>query len=397
MYVKRTVSEDRPEIVDGGAGPKRHAAVAHLTGARDQWHVIGAWLRAVQARSSVGLADHRDVFVSGAREEGAATTSMRPLLQHASRAHISNASAITSKIRPIGRFVAAQSPLACITCQHRQASTVPGSIERPRTDSNGLSRWALRRFSSSPRWAEDKKPPSSSDPIAMPPPASKPASSVDRTPEQLLERQDRLRREWEEQQRKREEEALRKKQQEEEARRRREEEEALRKKREAEALQKKQQEETAARKKQEQEQEALRKAQQQSQSKSVQPMPPPPPERAPSQPSAIQEPTQSEPAVSQIQEHVIDNVQRVPDEHLPSHQDRQRSNLEKRFTAMMDELLPKIAVVTQKVNTYTGTDYSGVEALRREIKEQGMLLSGYPQVASLTTYRETRQSSPSCD
>jgi sensitive to high expression protein 9 len=208
----------------------------------------------------------------------------------------------------------------------------------------------------------------------MPPPASKPASSVDRTPEQLLERQDRLRREWEEQQRKREEEALRKKKQEEEARRRREEEEALRKKREAEALQKKQQEETAARKKQEQEQEALRKAQQQSQSKSVQPMPPPPPERAPSQPSAIQEPTQSEPAVSQIQEHVIDNVQRVPDEHLPSHQDRQRSNLEKRFTAMMDELLPKIAVVTQKVNTYTGTDYSGVEALRREIKEQEKLV-----------------------
>ena len=317
------------------------------------------------------------------REEGAATTSMRPLLQHASRAHISNASAITSTVRPIGRF-AAQSPLACITCQHRQASTVLGSIERPRTDSNGLSRWALRRFSSSPRWAEDKKPPSSSDPIAMPPPASKPASSVDRTPEQLLERQDRLRREWEEQQRRREEEALRKKQQEEEARRRREEEEALRKQREAEALQKKQQEEAAARKKQEQEQEqeqeALRKAQQPCQSKSAQPMPPPrpPPERAPSQPSATQEPTQSEPAISQTQEHVIDNVQRVPDEHLPSHQDRQRSNLEKRFTALMDELLPKIAVVTQKVNTFTGTDYSGVEALRREIKEQGTLLSKIP-------------------
>ncbi|OSS44968.1 hypothetical protein B5807_09171 [Epicoccum nigrum] len=210
----------------------------------------------------------------------------------------------------------------------------------------------------------------------MPPPASKSASSVDRTPEQLLERQERLRREWEEQQRKREEEALRKKQQEEEARRRREEEEALRKQREAEALQKKQQEEAAARKKQEQEQEVLRKAQQPSQSKLAQPMPPPPPppEHAPSQLSAIQEPTQSEPAVSQTQEPVIDNVQRVPDEHLPSHQDRQRSNLEKRFTALMDELLPKIAVVTQKVNTYTGTDYSGVEALRREIKEQEKLV-----------------------
>jgi sensitive to high expression protein 9 len=38
----------------------------------------------------------------------------------------------------------------------------------------------------------------------------------------------------------------------------------------------------------------------------------------------------------------------------------------------MDELLPKLALVTQKVNNYTGTDYSGIEALRREIREQGM-------------------------
>jgi len=40
----------------------------------------------------------------------------------------------------------------------------------------------------------------------------------------------------------------------------------------------------------------------------------------------------------------------------------------------MDDLLPKLAVVTQKVNTYTGTDYSGVEALRREIQEQEKLV-----------------------
>lgn len=211
----------------------------------------------------------------------------------------------------------------------------------------------------------------------MPPPATeqkpKPTSSVDRTPEELIARQERLRREWEEQQRKREEEALRKKQQEEEARRKREEEEALRKKREAEALQKKQEEE-AARKKQEQE--ALRKAQHPSQ-----------PKPSPTQPKALtpkpvaeqplpvdtQKPVQEqEPAASQDKEDVVDNVKRVPDEQLPSHQERQRSNFEKRFTALMDELLPKIAVVTQKVNTYTGTDYSGVEALRREIQEQGM-------------------------
>jgi sensitive to high expression protein 9 len=40
----------------------------------------------------------------------------------------------------------------------------------------------------------------------------------------------------------------------------------------------------------------------------------------------------------------------------------------------MDELLPKLAEVTQKVNTYTGTDYSGIEALRREIKEHEKLV-----------------------
>jgi len=68
---------------------------------------------------------------------------------------------------------------------------------------------------------------------------------------------------------------------------------------------------------------------------------------------------------------VADNIRRVPDEHLPSHRERQRWDFSKRFSEIMDDMLPKLAVVTQKVNSYTGTDYSGVEALRREIKEQG--------------------------
>jgi sensitive to high expression protein 9 len=221
---------------------------------------------------------------------------------------------------------------------------------------------------------EEKKPSGSSEPIAMPPPATeqKPASSMDRTPEQLIERQERLRREWEEQQRIREEEALRKKQQEEEARRKKEEEEARRKKREAEALRKKQEEEEALRKKQEQE--ALQKAQQSVQARPTQPASPKPdpaPARPP--PVAAQTPVQKETPARQNKDDVVDNVKRVPDEHLPSHQERQRSNFEKRLSQFMDELLPKIAVVTQKVNTYTGTDYSGIEALRREIQEQGML------------------------
>ncbi|KAF1362802.1 hypothetical protein EJ07DRAFT_58156, partial [Lizonia empirigonia] len=125
-----------------------------------------------------------------------------------------------------------------------------------------------------------------------------------------------------------------------------------------------------------QEEEALRKAQQSVHSK---PTPIQPkitrPEPVPERPSPVeaQRPVQKEPLVGR-KEDVIDNVKRVPDERLPSHQERLRSNFEKRFSAFMDDVLPKIAVVTQKVNTYTGTDYSGVEALRREIQEQEKLV-----------------------
>lgn len=96
-------------------------------------------------------------------------------------------------------------------------------------------------------------------------------------------------------------------------------------------------------------------------------------ERAPELLSTLeaQERLQEEEAPAAKQDHVKDNISRVPDEHLPSHRERQRWDFSKRFSELMDEVLPKLAVVTQKVNTYTGTDYSGVEALRQEIKEQG--------------------------
>jgi sensitive to high expression protein 9 len=87
--------------------------------------------------------------------------------------------------------------------------------------------------------------------------------------------------------------------------------------------------------------------------------------------SEAQERLQEDALPKTKKDDVADNIERVPDEHLPSHRERQRWSLSKRFSEMMDDLLPKLAVVTQKVNTYTGTDYSGVEALRREIKEQG--------------------------
>jgi sensitive to high expression protein 9 len=87
--------------------------------------------------------------------------------------------------------------------------------------------------------------------------------------------------------------------------------------------------------------------------------------------SEVEQPPRKEPEQPKKHEP-LDNIARVPDENLPSHQEKQRWSLSKRFSEAMDELLPKLAVVTQKVNTYTGTDYSGVEALRREIKEQGI-------------------------
>jgi sensitive to high expression protein 9 len=87
-----------------------------------------------------------------------------------------------------------------------------------------------------------------------------------------------------------------------------------------------------------------------------------------------QQPSREEPASTTSKSDVADAINRVPDEQLPSHRERQRWDFSKRLSKLMDEVLPKLAAVTQKVNTYTGTDYSGVAALRREIKEQGMLM-----------------------
>lgn len=71
------------------------------------------------------------------------------------------------------------------------------------------------------------------------------------------------------------------------------------------------------------------------------------------------------------QEAKSGSIPSVPAKDLPSHREAQRWDYSKRLTELMDELLPKLALVTQKVNTLTGTDYSGIEALKREIKEHG--------------------------
>lgn len=60
------------------------------------------------------------------------------------------------------------------------------------------------------------------------------------------------------------------------------------------------------------------------------------------------------------------------EEALPSKHQEQRWHLSKRVQERMDELLAKAAVVSHKVNNYTGTDYSGIERLRRDIIDQGI-------------------------
>lgn len=133
----------------------------------------------------------------------------------------------------------------------------------------------------------------------------------------------------------------------------------------------------------------------------VRPTPPPPqpkPEPVKSAPPIEQQPT--EPAPTPVSEALEDAQKETPpveepvkteaeivsekiekmakeeavaaEEALPSSQQAQRWHLSKRVQERMDELLAKAALVSHKVNNYTGTDYSGIERLRRDIIDQGM-------------------------
>lgn len=55
---------------------------------------------------------------------------------------------------------------------------------------------------------------------------------------------------------------------------------------------------------------------------------------------------------------------------LPSHLAKQRSAFSERVTRLTDSILARASIAGQHINTYTGTDYSGIEALRKEIFDQ---------------------------
>jgi sensitive to high expression protein 9 len=235
---------------------------------------------------------------------------MKPLLQHASRSLMAGfASVASSSSRPVGEFSRVS---ICLKCQYRAASTTVRSQHRAQWSSDTPTKRSQRSFSSSSRWLEDRK---ASQPIPMPPPTTEPRPSSSAGVEDRLaeivssfERQERLQKELDAQ------------------------------------------------------------IQKQSTEQSAQPKSATLPEQPPA--PQVQERVQDATSTAG-KDGIADNIRRVPEEHLPSHRERQRWDFSKRFSEIMDDVLPKLALVTQKVNTYTGTDYSGVEALRREIKEQG--------------------------
>lgn len=62
---------------------------------------------------------------------------------------------------------------------------------------------------------------------------------------------------------------------------------------------------------------------------------------------------------------------------LPSHTAQQRWDYSKKMAKLMDDLLARASVASQHINAYTGTDFSGIEALRKEIIDQEQKVRRY--------------------
>ncbi|GAB7346874.1 hypothetical protein MBLNU459_g1955t1 [Dothideomycetes sp. NU459] len=100
----------------------------------------------------------------------------------------------------------------------------------------------------------------------------------------------------------------------------------------------------------------------------LEPPPPPPQDAAASDPlnRPLHEP--EFPSASSLQPR---GVASEPKEPMPSERAEARLELSKRLHVYMEDFLAKAAIASQHLNSYTGTDYSGIERLRREIIEQG--------------------------
>jgi sensitive to high expression protein 9 len=95
------------------------------------------------------------------------------------------------------------------------------------------------------------------------------------------------------------------------------------------------------------------------------------PEDVPQEAPVEEEPPKTE---AEVVAEEVAREEAVAEEALPSKHQEQRWHMSKRVQERMDELLAKAALVSHKVNNYTGTDYSGIERLRRDIIDQGIFL-----------------------
>ena len=75
---------------------------------------------------------------------------------------------------------------------------------------------------------------------------------------------------------------------------------------------------------------------------------------------------------------------------LPSQRESQRSNVARRFSHVMDNVQSNIFIAGQRLNDLTG--YSGIEALKKEIEEQGMGCGSksYSKIDLTRWYRRAR-------
>lgn len=65
-----------------------------------------------------------------------------------------------------------------------------------------------------------------------------------------------------------------------------------------------------------------------------------------------------------------DNGETTVRRDLPSQEEGRRSHIAKRFSHVMDHLQSNIFIAGQRLNDLTG--YSGIEALKKDIEEQGL-------------------------
>lgn len=69
------------------------------------------------------------------------------------------------------------------------------------------------------------------------------------------------------------------------------------------------------------------------------------------------------------------NAADKPRSDLPSQEEGRRSHLSKRFSHVMDHLQSNIFIAGQRLNDLTG--YSGIEALKKDIEQQGLSLTHF--------------------